>query len=131
MMLALALLALPRVQSDTPDLIVLANGEEIECRVLFEDEATIHYTKKRKVEQLAALESSRSSRSLALRRIFRVRGELNRSKVSRVTLRTGTLSLSQRAGPRLSSRVRSRMHMDARSTVRCIVMGRGRGPAAA
>jgi hypothetical protein len=45
-----ALLALSG--SDTPDLIVLQDGKEIECRVLWEDESTIVYTEKRKADEV-------------------------------------------------------------------------------
>jgi len=53
MFLATILLAtLPLGSADTPDLIVLKNGKEIECRVLFEDAETVVYTKKRKGKEL-------------------------------------------------------------------------------
>ena len=49
MLIAATLLAaLAAPNSDTPDLITLTNGKEIECRVLYEDDATVVYTKKRK-----------------------------------------------------------------------------------
>jgi hypothetical protein len=57
MLLAAPLLAaLPLIQSDTPDLIVLNDGKEIECRVLFEGEDTVTYTKKRKAEEVPLAE---------------------------------------------------------------------------
>jgi len=56
MMLALLLAAAPVFQSDRPDLITLKDGKEVECRVLFEDDDTLLYTKKRKVEELALSE---------------------------------------------------------------------------
>jgi hypothetical protein len=49
-----ALLALSG--SDTPDLIVLQDGKEIECRVLWEDESTIVYTEKRKADEVPTSE---------------------------------------------------------------------------
>lgn len=49
-----ALLALSG--SDMPDLIVLKDGKEIECRVLWEDESTVVYTEKRKAEEVATSE---------------------------------------------------------------------------
>jgi hypothetical protein len=52
----LLLASLSLAQSDTPDLIVLKDGEEIECRVLFEDEDTVVYTKKRKGKEIARQE---------------------------------------------------------------------------
>lgn len=54
MFLATILLAtLPLGSADTPDLIVLKSGKEIECRVLFEDADTVVYTKKRKGKEVA------------------------------------------------------------------------------
>ncbi len=49
--LALAFVLLD-ASSDTPDLIVLQDGEEIECRVLYEDDETVVYTEKRKAEEV-------------------------------------------------------------------------------
>ena len=57
MLIATACLALlPLVPSDTPDLVVLQDGKEIECRVLYEDEETVVYTKKRKAQEVARSE---------------------------------------------------------------------------
>jgi hypothetical protein len=55
-LLLAALPAAPLAQSNTPDLLVLTSGKEIECRVLFEDEDTVVYTKKRKAEEVARSE---------------------------------------------------------------------------
>lgn len=57
MLLATILLAaLPLGSADTPDLVVLKDGKEIECRVLFEDADTVIYTKKRKGKELSRSE---------------------------------------------------------------------------
>jgi hypothetical protein len=53
MLIATALLAaLPLPQSDDPDVIVLTDGKEIECRVLYQDAEKVVYTKKRKEEEI-------------------------------------------------------------------------------
>jgi len=56
MMLALFLAAAPLAQSALPDVITLNSGKELECRVLYESDDKVLYTKKRKVEELARTE---------------------------------------------------------------------------
>ena len=59
------LAAVPFAQSDTPDLIVLEDGKELECRVLYEDDETVVYTTRRKAKELprAEVQSVRSIRA--------------------------------------------------------------------
>jgi hypothetical protein len=53
---ACLLAALPLLSVDKPDLIVREDGKEIECRVLFEDDATVVYTTHHKPEEIARSE---------------------------------------------------------------------------
>lgn len=81
MMLAFLLAIVPLAQSDRPDLITLNDGKEVECRVLYENDDKILYTKKRKVEEVArsevqAVQSIERSLREALQRFDSVGGNV-------------------------------------------------------
>jgi hypothetical protein len=76
----------PAVERDEPDLIVLADGKEIECRVLYEDEAKVIYRSKRKDREVARSEvSSIQSVERSLRSFLERFEQVDRSSVAALT----------------------------------------------